>query len=205
VAVITSTDLKTYLGIGDAVDDATIDWAVDATNSAVVQTCYRSFDKTAEVDASERKFQAFDPGFVWVDDFWSTTGLVVATDDDDNGTFETTWTIDTDFTLEPVNGLRNGETWPYMEVVAVGTRRFPTAGLRRGVSVTAAWGWDAVPTPVFNAALINAARLFKRRKSPEGVLAGFADFGPVRISRIDDPDAARLLEPYLHPTAKLAV
>jgi hypothetical protein len=42
------------------------------------------------------------------------------------------------------------------------------------------------PAPVTLAALEQAARLVKRRASPEGV-AGMGDFGPVRVSMID-PD-----------------
>lgn len=44
------------------------------------------------------------------------------------------------------------------------------------------------------ARLMWAARLWKRRNSPEGV-AGFGDLGVIRISRTD-PDLAALLEPY---------
>lgn len=42
------------------------------------------------------------------------------------------------------------------------------------------------PTPVTDAALLQASRLVKRRASPEGV-AGMGDFGPVRVSVLD-PD-----------------
>lgn len=45
---------------------------------------------------------------------------------------------------------------------------------------------DPWPSPVTDAALLQAARLVKRRASPEGV-AGMGDFGPVRVSTMD-PD-----------------
>jgi hypothetical protein len=45
--------------------------------------------------------------------------------------------------------------------------------------------------------IMQAARLYKRRRSPEGV-AGFAEFGVVRVSRVD-PDVAELLKPYYVP------
>jgi hypothetical protein len=64
------------------------------------------------------------------------------------------------------------------------------------VQVTAAWGWSADPAAVVNATLIQAARIFKRRTSPEGVVGGFQDFGAVRVSSRMDPDVMDLLAPY---------
>jgi hypothetical protein len=54
---------------------------------------------------------------------------------------------------------------------------------------------DPWPEEVFYAALMQAARLVKRRASPEGV-AGMGDFGPVRIS-VMDPDIEAELGPWL--------
>ena len=51
------------------------------------------------------------------------------------------------------------------------------------------------PSEVHTAALIQAARLYKRRGSPEGV-ANFGDFGPVIVSRLD-PDIEAAISPYL--------
>ena len=45
------------------------------------------------------------------------------------------------------------------------------------------------------ATLIQAARLFKRKESPEGVLGG-NDFGIVRVGTRVDPDVEMLLAPY---------
>lgn len=54
---------------------------------------------------------------------------------------------------------------------------------------------DPWPAEVTTAALIQAARVYKRRGSPEGV-SGFADFGPVRIASWDS-DIETGLAPYL--------
>lgn len=204
MAIITTANLKAHLGISDSTDDGTLGWAVDATNSAIVEYCGRTFDKTATGSASARVFDRLDACTVEVDDFWETSVLVVETDDDDDGTFETTWTINTDFVLEPLNGRRYGQTWPYETLRAVGSRRFPLLA-RPAIQVTAAWGWTAMPAPVFEAALIKAARVWKRRKSPEGVLSGFAEFGPVRVSRSEDPDVVDLLDRYEHRSVKFGM
>lgn len=204
MAIITTANLKSHLGISDTNDDTTIGWAVDAANSAVVEYCGRDFDKTATVSASARVFDRRAANLVEVDDFWETTVLVVKTDDDNDGTYETTWTINTDYILEPLNGRRYGQTWPYETIRAVGSRTFPSLA-RPAIQVTAAWGWTAVPASVFEAALIKAARVWKRRKSPEGVLSGFAEFGPVRISRSEDPDVVDLLDPYRRRSVKFGI
>lgn len=64
-----------------------------------------------------------------------------------------------------------------------------------------AWIYDrvrpsAVRTPeVVNAVLLLAARLYKRRLSPEGV-AGWEDMGAVRVVA-RDPDIERLIEQHV--------
>lgn len=55
-------------------------------------------------------------------------------------------------------------------------------------------GADLQPE-VHTAALMQAARFYKRRGSPEGV-AGFAELGAVRVSSFDG-DIEGLLSPYL--------
>jgi hypothetical protein len=54
---------------------------------------------------------------------------------------------------------------------------------------------DPWPATAEYAAKLQGARLVKRRASPEGV-AGFGDFGPVRVGAID-PDIEQLLTPNL--------
>ena len=51
-----------------------------------------------------------------------------------------------------------------------------------------------MPAQVAQATLIQAARLYKRRESPEGVL-GNAEWGSIRLSRVD-PDVAALLSRF---------
>lgn len=63
--------------------------------------------------------------------------------------------------------------------------------------ITAQFGWPAVPDDISEAALIQAARLFKRKDSPEGVI-GNAEWGVVRLSR-RDPDVWNLIEQYVLP------
>lgn len=194
MAILTDANLKTHLSIAGTQHDAVVSAAVNAANQAVVQWCGRDFDKVADGAETARVFRPNTGCYAAVDDFWSTTNLVVKTDDGDDGTYETTW-ASTDYQLEPLNQRENGITVPYDTIVAVAGRSFPTCNRRPSLQVTAAWGWTAVPGAVFEAALIKAARLFHRKDSPQGV-AGMDQFGAVRISKSEDPDVVSLLAPF---------
>ena len=200
MGIITAADLKEYRDVDDSLDDTTLGWAVDAANRAVIEHCGRDFTKTAIVDASARVLEPEDEQDLEVWDFWTTTGLIVKTSSADNMIFDVTWTLNTDFLVEPFNGLNeSGQSVPYNEIEAIGAKWFPVGRRRPSVQITAAWGWASVPGPVFQATLLIANRIASRRKSPEGVLGGMADFGAVRVSNREDPDALRLLAPFRKP------
>jgi hypothetical protein len=201
--IITGADLGAHLGIPDAQDDASLTRAAGSASSQIAAWCDNGgFDKTAIVSASARVFHPTSEYECVVDDFWELTALAVATDEADSGTYSTTWTITTDFTLEPLNGRKHGQTWSYSKIKATGSRLFPCSLQNRAtVQVTAAWGWATYPDPVVEAALIQASRIFRRKNSPEGVLGGFDQFGAVRVSTRIDPDVAALLSPYQRASA----
>ena len=64
-----------------------------------------------------------------------------------------------------------------------------------GVTVTARWGWPYVPDEIEHAALLLAARLYRRRDSPQGVI-GSAEWGAIRVGRFD-PDVEALIAPFV--------
>jgi hypothetical protein len=99
-----------------------------------------------------------------------------------------------------LNGSLDGITWAYDRVRAVGDYVFPTNSVLLGegqalVRITAVWGWPSIPKAIETATIIQATRIFKRFDSPLGV-AGFGDFGAVRVSRFLDPDVEQLVQPY---------
>lgn len=195
MTIIASADLTTWGTLPATADASQIAWAVAAANDEVRSHCHREFvPKVATGSVAARVFRPESTVRVDVDDFWSVTNLVVKSDDDDDGTYETTWTIDTDFVLEPFNGVVEGLAgWPWTTVRAVGTRTF-TTGYRPTVQVTAAWGWAAVPAPVTQATLLLAYKNLERRNAALGV-AGFDSFGPIRV--YEDRDVERLLRRYV--------
>ena len=65
------------------------------------------------------------------------------------------------------------------------------------VRVTARWGWPTVPSEVEYATRMLAARLYRRKDSPQGVIAS-ADWGSMRVSRTD-PDVQALIAHLVLP------
>ena len=182
-------DLKAFKNETRSTDDWSYRSAVNAASRAVDNYCCRHFYLDA---ATAKTYRATNSDTLSVDDIGSATGLVVATDEADSGAYGTTWTLTTDYVLEPPNAIAAG--YPITAIGGVGTRWFPTSGRRPRVSVTARWGWPAVPDPVFHATLLLANRYFVRKDAPHGV-AGVNDFGVIRISA-NDADVRELLAPY---------
>lgn len=180
--------VKEYLGIPSATtsEDTAITAAINAAEAQIDQYAGRTFQ--LEGGTSARTFYPSTDTLLTTPDIGTLTGLVVKTDDGDDGTFETTLTITTDFF--PV-----GNAAPYTQIKRVGgTWPRPWSG-RPSVEVTASWSYNetAVPAQVTQAATILGARLYQRRSSPLGFQAGVSpEFGPMRISRVD-PDVASLL------------
>lgn len=191
--------LKEYLGITAAINEWQLDQAIKAASRAIDNYCQRRFWLDPEPVA-----QTFKPkGLTELeidDDIGSTSGLVIATDASGDGTFETTWAPG-DYQLLPVNAPNAWpEPKPWTGIRAVGSKVFPwlvNTWLTRldRVQITAAWGWPAVPDAVVSACLIKASRLYHRKDSPQGI-AGYGDFGPVRLSRLEDGDIMSLLDAY---------
>jgi hypothetical protein len=191
-------DLKSALRIGtaDTADDGLLENCVGAASRLIDGYCNRQF--WAVATATPRVFQANTEYVCDVDDFYTTTSLVLKTSSFADGNFDVTWDT-TDYQLEPLNGVLDGLTWSYNKIRAIGDYLFPTVNANYGeqalVQLTAKWGWAAVPEPVTQACIIQSSRLFKRLDSPLGV-AGFGDLGAIRVSRFLDPDMAQLVEPY---------
>lgn len=200
---LTVQELADYLTIDDADDDTGLAAAITASSRAIDAWCLRSFG--ADTVVTSRRFQSDDSWSAVVDDFWDLATLVVKTDSGDNGTFDQTWAITTDYVVEPFNNYVGGiGGWPYYRLSATGSRYFPMSALGSGrrprIQVTAKWGWAAVPDAVVQATYIKAARIFRRKNAPDGG-GGFDSAGGfsvplIRVSNREDPDVTALLAPY---------
>jgi hypothetical protein len=191
VSYATLAQFKAAVGITDSTDDAALQNVLDATDTLIDLYCDR---KTGFGTATEtRYYTAEDYEYVLTDDLVSVTTL--QTDDDANGTYETTWTAGTDYVLAPRNAALDG--FPYTEIDTSVTwpRNFPK-DVYLGVKVTGVFGFPSVPAAVTQAEIIQAGAVWNSRTAPFGVI-GSADLGGIlRMSRALHPEAALILEPY---------
>ncbi len=195
---VTVDEFKSYVDQGGNVtlgsgDDDEVARAINSASRSIDSWCNRRFYVDGSVSA--RVFAAEDPVTLKVDDFSTSTGLIVKTDTVGNGTFDRTWSSE-DYQLEPLNGVVEGiEGWPYWRIRAIDDEAFPV-DRRARVQVTAKWGWAAVPDAVFQACLIQSLANFKRKDAPFGVI-GFDEMaGAVRAGGNLESAAQTLLAPY---------
>lgn len=189
---VTQAELKSWLNITDNIDDALIDVCRESASRAIDGYVGRRFYKDAV--ASARRFRAVDPVVLAVPDFWDTATLVVETDDNNDGTFENTWTS-SEYQVEPLNA--DAEGWPWRELVAIYDRVWPLRGPRACVRVTAKWGWAAVPADVKQALYLQGARVFKRKGAPFGIAGAGDQLGEVRMLSANlDPDVRVMLDRF---------
>jgi len=184
----TAANLRTYMSMaavtadaGDiAVDTIVLTPALTAASRLIDIACDRQFGLVGS--AEDRLYDSEysvdrQSWYIDIDDLMTVTGLVVKID---------TLTIaSTDYTLRPLNAAPKGWPWTTMDVPSADT-----------VTVTASWGWTAVPTTIKNATLLQASRIAKRRDSPFGV-AGSPDMGnELRLLERLDPDVALMVAAY---------
>lgn len=183
-----------FTDAGTNLDTALLERAINAASRAVDRHCGRRFWADSSVTA--RVYAPTSSAILFVDDISTRTGLIVKVGTD-GSTFPTTLGA-TEYVLEPSNAdvLAAGDTadaFAFHEIRRIGGRWGVSDG-RPTVQVTARFGWSAIPDDVQQAVVIKAAALFKRKDALFGV-AGFSEFGAVRITR-SDPDVLDLLAPY---------
>ena len=174
----------------DTARDDDIDLILAFASRLIEKKCNRVFE-AATTATADRYFTAQDYRRVYIDDCTTITAL--QTDDDGDGTIETTWAA-TDYVTLPASS-QFGTPYTWLEIAPEGDYRFPK-GLRSGVKITATWGWTAVPDEIREACLMLANRYWQRRSAAFGV-QGANEFGtPVVINKIDG-DIEALLTPFV--------
>lgn len=172
---VTLSELKSYVRVDDAVDDAELALAITAASRAVDLCTGRQFGKVAAPEARYYPVVYDRHRRRWVaqiDDLQTITGLELDP---------------TDYVLEPRNAVAKGLAW---------TRLSFGSDPGDDLLVTAPWGWTAVPVPVKFATSLQASRFAARRDSPYGV-AGSPDQGnELRLLERVDPDVAVGLKYY---------
>lgn len=172
-------EIKDYLKIpaSKQEQDESLEDALASSTHEIEQFCARQFNR--EAAATSRLFAPDYGYYLNVDDFYTADDLVVEVDTAGDGSFSTV-IPETDYELDPANGVLNGRPgWPFYRIrLLVGG--FPCNRRQYSVRVTAHWGWAEVPPPVKQACKIMAAETWKLKDAPFGVL-GLDEFGIVRV------------------------
>lgn len=168
-------------------NDNRLQAALDAAELGVNRFCGRKFDVAS--GSSARTYSPPGPThkLLSIHDCTTITSVVEGT---------TTLTSGTHYVPLPRNGLTwAGDTVPYdsLERIGAGTCWYYDQGAT-AVTVTASWGWAATPAPVIEATKLLAKDLARAREVEFGDVAGFGEFGAVRIR--SNPQVAALLAPY---------
>jgi hypothetical protein len=192
------------LALSDTVDDDRINLAIDAASRAIENYTQRRFWQ--DPSATARVFTAMTYSVVEVDDFQTTTGLIVETDPYGDGSFPITWDS-TDYQLEPLNAQLDGQPWAFDRIRAIRSKIFPIYGAalasfpqartQAQIRVTARWGWANIPTDVIKACIAEAVYLFKSDDVPLGA-TGMGQTGVLKLAgnELGSPVAKALLGPY---------
>lgn len=195
---LTTDEARQYAGLSYDADTELLDDVVTAVSRAIDQACQRHFWQTSAGTA--RLFPTDDAYLLRLGPFNDAVSITqVRVDRDGDGVFEETISS-SDYVLGPANPSAAPEQRPYTEIGLLNSLYWPIPGGTAGTGrthltqVTGTWGWPAVPAAVKQACRIQVARIVKRQESPMGV-AGFGEFGVVRLTKLD-PDVDSMLQPY---------
>ncbi len=183
----TLADVKAALRLTDNQDDTLLENAIEAASRRIDGYCGTFF---YQKQATIQLFTRF-PYYCQIPDLASST-ITLKTDDNGDGTFETTWGA-SDYFLEPTDTAVTGV--PYRQIVASGSKTFPLLfdPNRPAIELTGTFGWAAVPDDVREACVLLSMRGFARYNSALGVV-GFADMA-IQVRAVD-PDVRDYLMPY---------
>jgi uncharacterized phage protein (predicted DNA packaging) len=184
----TLDEVKSALRITDNTDDELLENAIEGASRRIDGYCGRRF---YQQNATLSLYAIDSYTLPTQDDLYSVTTL--KTDDDGDGTYETTWTTGVDYQLEPLDAVITGQ--PIRTITAIGGKTFPLFSLPAlpSAQIVGVWGWSAIPDDVREACVLLTMRGFARYNAALGVV-GFADMA-IQVRAID-PDVRDFLNPY---------
>jgi hypothetical protein len=165
MAYVELTELTDYLRNTIVADEVEIQAALSAAENGVNSYCQRIF--TVPTVATTRTFLPTNNHSVTVPDIASTTDLVVV---DDGSTVAAA-----DYQLEIAPGLTgpigvDGRTWPYTRIRRLSGRWHVPSDGEALISITARWGWPAVPAEVEMATKLLARDYLLARDTSFGIV-----------------------------------
>lgn len=189
---LTVATFKTWLRTELTLEDAIYESAINAAELWLDEKCQRRFEVASTSTARIFNVRRASP-VLYIHDCTAVASVV------ENGA---TLVVNQDYTLEPLNGLNDaGAVTPYYRLVKPYAYWYGTtnsASLNSRVTVTATWGWAAIPLSIVEACKIVAKDFFQQRDVDHGVI-GVSDAGGVgtRENRL----VRDAINQYSHPNS----
>lgn len=197
---VTLAEMKSRLRVTNTDEDAPLQVAITAASRAVEKAAGRQFGQDAAPVLRTYQWHGDvidQRPALPVDDFMTSTGLVIAADQTGDFTYSSTLVNGTDVDLWPYNAAADGVPWTHILMRPQTFNlplRWPWPRHGRAVQVTAKWGWSAIPSAVEVATAIQVTRWFMRKDSWWGI-AGSPELGSeVRLLAQLDPDVQSSLQ-----------
>lgn len=165
---VSVSTFRTWKGNATDPADAVVQAAIDAAEEAINDHCGRVIAVAGSATA-----RLYVPTYSDVLNIHDCTSVTAVTQDGaavDSSLYQ----------LEPVNNLTMaGDTVPYTRIRLLASAWQPN-GMKANVSVTATWGWSALPDRYVEAVKILAADILEQPQLRNGVL-GFGEYAAMRI------------------------
>ncbi len=190
---ITLAELKATMHLSGTTQDADLQSAITAASRAIDQMCDRFFYPVDPTNDQTRAFWPDNPGFVIIDDLYAFTSLSAQ---------NSTWALDQDFMLQPLNAAQDGEPWTSLKTIArpfIFTRSEVApgwAGFDGRIYVTGKFGWPATPPGIIQATTLLARKMFERNTKSPFAVVGLAPDGAVIRTGSYDKEFMDLVGPF---------
>lgn len=177
----------TILGT-DTTRDGNLNRVIEDVSRAIDDACFRVFYGASP--ATAKYFTAKTPYRVFINDCTSISS--VAIDLDGSLTYATALTT-SDYQASPINEI----PYTWIDIKPLGSYSFPLG--RNSIKVTSVWGYNltsvGAPRPIRRACLLQANRIYERRKAAFGVTS-VSDFAPMTVIKLDN-DVIQMVTPYI--------
>lgn len=192
---LTQAEAQAYVGQNLVQDTYLLDDVVTSSSRMIDRYCGREFFQVTEARTFATGDDIYNLELGAFNDLVSVTTL--KTDSAGAGNYSTTIGA-TSFQLLPYNAPQADEPFTAISLLGGAQWPVPTFNMRQNtVEITGVFGWPEVPLDVKQACRLIVAEIAKLESAPLGV-AGFGEFGVVRVSQTMPPRARQLLAPYRH-------
>lgn len=190
---VSTATFKQWWKTETTADDTLIEAAINAAELAIDNALQRKMIVATGTDSARVYVPPTRSQVLYIHDTVDVTTIV------ENAV---TLTAGTDYQLEPLNGLAaTGEARPYYRVRRL-DRAWYWDGERATVTITADWGWAAIPFEVVESCKIIAADMLSNRDMRNGLVA-ITEAGGVGSRQ--NQTVRDMIAHYRHPHAYLMV